>query len=77
MSMVQETIRGEIMALMLQSKDLREHIDTAKTKPKKDLYHKKLKKINNEAADLLIALDKLEKEEDAKKAPQTLTYERV
>jgi len=59
-----KAVRKEILALMRQSTIISKTLETAKTRTKRSVYRKKLKRINNKAADLIIALDDLEKEEE-------------
>lgn len=65
MSLVKQALVIEIRQHITKALDLKNKIDTAKTETKKSVYQKKLKKNNIEAADLLTALDKLLKNEDA------------
>lgn len=63
MSMVRQAIIEELRELIPKSQEFSYRIETAKTNVKRDLYKKKLKKNNQKVADLIIALEKLEKEE--------------
>ena len=58
---IDEMIRGELQRLMLYSKELRDKIESAKTKTKKDLYSKKLKKNNLKLMNIMVALEKIQK----------------
>jgi len=60
MSIVSEAVRTELIGVISLSKEYADKIKFAKTKPKIDLYKKKLKKNNEIAAEMIIALDKLE-----------------
>lgn len=61
MSKVIDVIKAEIIELVTYSKELKHKLDKAKTRIKQDLYRKKLKKNNMILAELLLALDKLDK----------------
>lgn len=56
-------IKDELQDLMLLSKEFRTKIDNSKTKTKKDLYLKKLKKNNTRIMNILVILDSLSKKE--------------
>lgn len=76
MSVVQEALTEELKARIKTTAFYREQIETAKTNAKKNLYTKKLRKNNQIVADILIALDKLLKEQtpDPSGSP-SLSYE--
>lgn len=61
MSIVKDSIKIELQNAVNISKEYADKVKTAKTKPKAELYTKKLKKNNKIVADLIIGLDKLEK----------------
>ncbi len=61
MSIVTDSVRAELIESIARSKEFADKIKTAKTKPKKDLYTKKLEKNNKTVANLIIALDNIEK----------------
>lgn len=61
MSIVREILLDELKSAIGLSKEYAGKIKYAKTKPKIDVYTKKLKKNNKIVADLVIALDKIEK----------------
>lgn len=63
MSLVKQAIIAELQELIPKSKHYADQLETAKTKVKKDLMRKRLKKNNEKVADLLVALDKLDKKE--------------
>lgn len=67
MSLVKQALVIEIRQHIAKAMDLKKKIDTAKTETKKSVYNKKLKKNNIEAADLLVALDRLLLEETKNK----------
>lgn len=56
-------IKEELQNLMVLSREYRVKINDSKTKTKKDLYLKKLKKNNIRIMNILIVLDSLSKEE--------------
>ena len=58
---IDSLIREELQRLMLYSKELRDKIESAKTKTKKDLYQKKLKKNNLKLMNIIVALDRMKK----------------
>lgn len=58
---IDDLIKSELKRLMLISTELRDKIKSAKTKPKKDIYTKKLKKNNLKLMNIMIALEKLKK----------------
>ena len=60
MSKVAEAIKYEVTQIVARSLELKKKLDKAKTKPKIELYRKKLKKSNTELGEMLIALDRLE-----------------
>ena len=62
MSIVREALIEEIKQKAELSQDYYNIINTAKTEAKKRVYKKKLATHNNILADLLIALDKLDKQ---------------
>jgi len=62
MSIVREALMAEIKQKAELSQDYYNIIRDAKTEAKKRVYKKKLKNHNNILADLLIALDKLDKQ---------------
>ena len=59
MSLVKQALILEIRQHIANAVDWKQKIDTAKTEAKRNVYKKKLKKNNIEAADLFTALDKL------------------
>lgn len=59
MSIVKDALVEAIRAKAQQAITYKNKLDTAKTKPKQIFYSKKLKKNNQEAMQLLLALDKL------------------
>ncbi|MDE1830560.1 MAG: hypothetical protein KGI25_09575 [Thaumarchaeota archaeon] len=59
MSLVKQALIIEIRKHIKNAVDFKQKIDNAKTEAKKNVYKKKLKKNNIEAADLFTALDKL------------------
>lgn len=61
MSIVRDALSAELKTAMIESAKISEVIKLAKTTAKKDLYKKKLAKCNDNVANLLIALDKVEK----------------
>jgi predicted DNA-binding protein YlxM (UPF0122 family) len=61
MSIVKEALVDELKSAIELSKEYDSKIKTAKTKVKSDVYTKKLKKNNKIVADLVIALDKVDK----------------
>ncbi len=61
--MVKVTLIEEFKTKAKIASELRIQIENAKTYPKRELLKKKLKKNNIEAADILVALDKLAREE--------------
>jgi len=61
MSLIKNAVIDELRAAMALSKEFKEKIDGAKTDIKRKTYKKKLKKNNEIVADLVMALDKLEK----------------
>jgi RNA processing factor Prp31 len=63
MSFVKEALIEEIREAIKRSTDYKEKIDTAKTSIKANTYKKKLKKNNQIVADLVMALDKIDKED--------------
>lgn len=65
MSLVKQGIIIEIRERMTKAVELKQTIDNSKTETKRNVYKKKLKKNNIEAADLFIALSKLTKKEAA------------
>lgn len=56
-----QMMKIEILQLMETAKSYKEKIETSKTKPKLDLYSKKLEKNNKKLMTLLLSLDKLSK----------------
>jgi len=62
MSIVREALMAEIKQKAELSQDYYNIIRDAKTEAKKRVYKKKLKTHNNILADMLIALDKLDKQ---------------
>lgn len=60
MSKVVDVIKFEITNIVARSLKLKKKLDKAKTKPKIELYQKKLRKSNIELAEMLIAFDRLE-----------------
>ncbi len=67
MSLVKQAIIAELQELMPKSTHYSEQYENAKTKPKRDLMMKRLKKNNEKIADLIVALEKInekEKQED-------------
>jgi len=63
MSMVKDALIAEIQDAIRLSTEYKEKVDTAKTKVKRDTYKKKLKKNNMLVADMVMALDKLNKQD--------------
>jgi len=63
MSFVKEALIAEIQDAIKLSKEYKEKIDTAKTTVKQTVYRKKLKKNNQIVADMVMALDKLNKQD--------------
>ncbi len=61
MAMVKDILKDEINKAIARSKGYAEKIAASTTEPKKNLYTKKLKKNNKVMADLIIALDKIQK----------------
>ncbi len=59
MSLVKQALIVEIRQHIAKAIDFKKKVDTAKTEAKRNVYMKKLKKNNIEAADLFTALDKL------------------
>lgn len=64
MAGLDDIVHGEVQRLMATSKEYRNKIDNAKTKTKKDLYLKKLKKNNTKLMNILVALEKVKKAKD-------------
>lgn len=64
MSKVTEVIKLEVTNLVARSLEFKKKLDKAKTKPKIELYQKKLRKNNAELAEMLVALDRLEEEKN-------------
>lgn len=56
---LKDLVLVEVRRLVVISKAYKEKIDTAKTKPKKDLYAKKIRKNNDKLADMIIRLEQL------------------
>ena len=56
---LKDLIMIETKRLVALSKSYKEKIDTAKTKPKKDLYLKKLRKNNKKLADMIMRIERL------------------
>lgn len=65
MSLVKQALILEIRQRMTNAVDFKQKIDNAKTEAKRNVYKKKLKKNNIEAADLFVALNKLTQKEAA------------
>lgn len=63
MSLVKEAIMAELQDAIKLSTEYKEKLDNAKTDIKAKTYKKKLKKNNQIIADMLIALDKLDKQD--------------
>lgn len=59
MSIIQQTLIAELQTLFQTATSLKEKIEKAKTKSKKEYYYKKLYRNNNIAADVLIALERI------------------
>jgi len=59
MSIVKKSLIETLKEAIEVSKEYSEKVKTAKTKPKADLYYKKLVKNNKLVANMLIALDKV------------------
>lgn len=59
MSLVKQALIIEIRKHMANAIEFKKKVDGAKTETKRNVYKKKLKKNNIEAADLFTALDKL------------------
>jgi hypothetical protein len=62
---IKDLVLVEVQRLVTISKMYKEKIDTAKTKPKKDLYLKKLRKNNKTLADMIIRLERLNQIENS------------
>lgn len=76
MSAVKEAIIEELQELLPKSKHYADQLETAKTKLKKDMMKKRLRKNNQKVADLLIALERIKKEaEDGSNNPERGTTE--
>lgn len=63
---MRDVVVAELQRRIKISKDLQQIINTAKTKPKKDLYLKKIRKNNEAVADLLVALQRIDNQEKIK-----------
>lgn len=61
MSIVRDSLRAELNKAVEISKEYSSKVKSAKTKIKKTYFTKKLKKNNNLIANMIIALDKIEK----------------
>lgn len=61
MSLVKDALVAELQSVFTLSKEYADKIKNAETRTKSDFYKKKLKKNNQIAADMVIALDKLDK----------------
>lgn len=72
MSLIKESIVEELKVLIPISTKYSEQLETAKTKTKKDIARKKLKQNNEKVADLLIALDRIIKNEEQSKHDREL-----
>lgn len=77
MSKTIDMLSAELMHRMKTSKELNAQIATAKTSTKRKFYRKKLKENNDIAADVLVALDKMQKAKETNSGPKTLSYERM
>ncbi|MEM4258041.1 MAG: hypothetical protein QXL17_02675 [Candidatus Thermoplasmatota archaeon] len=58
---LKDILGQEINEIVKISKDLQQKIKDAKTKPKKDLYYKKLCRNNDKLLELLVAFNRLTK----------------
>lgn len=67
MSLVKQALILEIRKHIEKAVEFKAKIDGAKTEAKRAVYKKKLKKNNIEAADLFVALDKLDKADNGAK----------
>jgi hypothetical protein len=65
MSIVKQAIILELQEKGAKAVEFKKKVDSAKTDVKRALYKKKLKKNNEEAADLFIALNRLVEKEQA------------
>jgi len=61
MSVVQDALRKELSSAVTLSQEYSSKASSAKTKTKTEYYKKKLKKNNNLIANMIMALDKIEK----------------
>ena len=57
---LRDVVVAELQVGVQRSRDLQQKINEAKTKPKRDLYLKKIRKNNEHVAELLLALQKLD-----------------
>lgn len=64
MSIVKKVIMFELNELIPKSKFYAAQLETAKTETKRKMMRKRLKQNNEKIADLIIALEKLEKKEN-------------
>jgi len=66
---IKDLVLLEVQRLVTISKMYKEKIDTAKTKPKKDLYLKKIRKNNEKLADMIMRLERLNRIESSNDEP--------
>ena len=63
MSILKQTINAELIELIHISTQYAEQIDNAKTNTKRQMIKKRLRKNNEKIAELIVALEKLNKKE--------------
>lgn len=61
---IQDYVKGTVYRLMDKSKKYQDKITQAKTKTKKEYFTKKLRKNNRQLSDVLIALKKIQDNEE-------------
>lgn len=61
---IQDYVKGTIYRLMDKSKKYQDEITQAKTKTKKEYFRKKLRKNNKHLSDVLMALQKIQDQEN-------------
>jgi hypothetical protein len=68
MSLVKKELIREVQELALVSRKYSDLIKNAKTNAKKEFYSKRLKKNNNKVANILQAIDRLDKDKERRHA---------
>ena len=76
MSITTDVLTAEVTDLIKEFNRMFELAKHAKTNAKRNHFTKKYKKLNNDIADMLIALDKVAKADEERQAPKQLSYER-